>query len=71
MMSAMQIRSRREEEQMILQTAKPGVILRLETQDIYEARETIPTQGINHQDVSGETENQAAGGEVDGKSAIL
>jgi hypothetical protein len=71
MTSAMQIQSRRKEEQMILQTVKAGVILRLETQDMYEARETIPTQGVSHQDVSGEKENQAAEGEVDGKSAIL
>jgi len=69
MTNAMQIQSRREEEQMTLQTAKAGVILRLETQDVYEARDAIPTQDVSYRDVSGETENQAAGG-VDGNSAI-
>jgi hypothetical protein len=67
----MQIQSRREEEQMTLQIAKSGVIPRLKTQDMNEARQTIPTQGVSHRDVSGETEIQAAGGEVDGKSATL
>jgi hypothetical protein len=56
---------------MTLQTEKAGVILRLEAQDMYEARETISTQGVSHRDVSEETENQAAGGEVDGKNVIL
>jgi len=45
------------------------VILILETQDVYEARDAIPTQDISHRDASGETENQSAGG-VDGRSAI-
>jgi hypothetical protein len=67
----MQIQSRREEEQMTLQTAMAGVTLRLQMQDMYEARETIPTQGVSHRDVSGETANQAAGEEVEGKSTIL
>jgi hypothetical protein len=56
---------------MTLRTEKAGVILRLEAQGMYEARETIPTQDVSRQDVLGETENQAAGGEVDGKSVIL
>jgi len=56
---------------MKLQTAKAGVILRLETKDMFEPRESIPTQGVSHPGVSGDTENQAAGGEVDGKNAIL
>jgi hypothetical protein len=71
MTSAMQIKSRREEEQTTLQTAKAGVILRLEIQDMYGASETVPTLGVNRRDVLGETENQAAGGEVDGKSTSL
>jgi len=40
-------------------------------QDMYEASETVPTLGVSRLDLSGETENQAAGGEVDGKSASL
>ena len=71
MMTAMQIQRRRGEEQMTLQTVQARVIHRLETQDMFEPRKNIPIQGISHRDVSGETENQAAGGEVDGKSTIL
>jgi hypothetical protein len=56
---------------MTLQNAKAWVIPRLETQDTYEARETKPTQGVSRRDVVGETESQAAGGEVDGKITIL
>jgi hypothetical protein len=56
---------------MTLQTAKAEVILILETQDMFEPREIIPSQGVSHRDVSGETEKQAAVGEVDGKGAIL
>jgi hypothetical protein len=70
MTSAMRIQSRREEEKKKLQTAKAGVIPGLETQDIYETRETITIQEVSHRDVSGERENQAAGA-VDGRSAIL
>ena len=71
MMSARQIQSHCGEEQMTLQAEKAGVIRRLDTQDMYAAPGTVPTQGVSHRDVSGGTENQAAGGEVDGKSAIL
>jgi hypothetical protein len=67
----MQVQSLSEEGQIALQTAKARVILSLETQDTYEAFQTIPTQGVSHRDVSGERENQATGGEVGGKSAIL
>ena len=67
----MEIQNRREEEQTTLQTAKAGVILRVETQDMFDPRENIPTQGVNHRDVSGETENEAAGAEADDDSAIL
>ena len=56
---------------MTLLTAKPGVIRRLEMRDTFEPHENIPTQGVSHRDISGGTENQAAGGEVDGKSTIL
>ena len=38
----MQLQSRLEEDQMTLEMANTGVILNLETQDMYEARETIP-----------------------------
>jgi hypothetical protein len=69
MMRAMQIQRHCGEEQM-LQTVKTRVIHRLETQDIFKPRENIPTQGVSHRDVSGEMKNQAAGVEVDGKSAI-
>jgi hypothetical protein len=39
--------------------------------NMYEASEIIPTQRVSRRDISGETENQAAGGEADGKSASL
>jgi hypothetical protein len=71
MTSVMHIQSRREEEQMMLQPAKAEAIPRPETQDMYEARQIIQNQGFSRRDVSGETKNQAAGVEVDGKNAIL
>jgi hypothetical protein len=52
MTNAKQIQSRHGEGQMTLQTAKVRVVLRLETQDMCEARETIPTQGVGRRDIS-------------------
>ena len=65
------IRNRGGEEQVTLQMAKARVILRLGTQGMYGASETAPTRGINLRDISGEMDNQAAGGGVDGKGASL
>ena len=38
----LQFQSRCGEEQMTLEMAKTGVILKLETQDMYQARKTLP-----------------------------
>jgi len=38
----------RPRREMTLHTMKARIMLRLETQDMYETHETIPSQGVSH-----------------------